>query len=98
MPNWIADFSSAAGKQYEKLRRSGSRPPITSVIGLLMLDLKKNGPHLPTWPNYGPLGLDRFHCHLRKGKPTYVACWKILDKQLKQIEPYYVGTHEGAPY
>ena len=41
MPNWIGDFSSAAGKQYEKLRRSGSRPPITSVIGLLMLDLKK---------------------------------------------------------
>ncbi len=63
-----------------------------------MLDLRKNGPHLFTWPNYGPLGAGCFHCHLRKGKSTYVACWRVIDKQTKQIEVYYVGTHEGAPY
>jgi len=98
MPNWTVDFSREARKQYEKLRRSGSRPPITSVIGTLVLDLQKNGPNLLNWPNYGPLEAGHFHCHLRKGKPTYVACWRTLDKQIKRIEVYYVGSHEGAPY
>lgn len=50
------------------------------------------------WSNYGPLKKDEFHCHLRKGKPTYVACWRVLDKQVKIMEVYYVGTHEDAPY
>ena len=81
MSNWTANFSREAGKQYEKLRRTGTRPPITSAIGILMLDLQKNGRHLFSWPNYGPLKAEHFHCH-----------------KLKQIEVYYVGTHEGAPY
>lgn len=36
------------------------------------------------------------HCHLRKGKPTYVACWAVTNEN--KIEVFYVGTHEGAPY
>lgn len=98
MPHWNVDFSIKAGKQYNKLRISGSRPSINDVIDLLVLDLRKNGPQAPTWPNFGPLEKDHFHCHLRNGKPTYVACWRILNKKTKQIEVYYVGTHEGAPY
>jgi hypothetical protein len=98
MPHWTVAFSTKAGKQYNKLKVSGSRPSINDVIDLLVLDLQKNGPKLPKWTNYGPLEQDHFHCHLRKGKPTYVACWKILNKKTKQIEVYYVGTHEGAPY
>lgn len=98
MPNWTVDFSTKAGKQYHKLTVSGSRPSINDVIDLLVLDLQRNGPQLPKWPNFGPLEKDHFHCHLRKGKPTYVACWRILNKKTKQIEVYYVGTHEGAPY
>jgi hypothetical protein len=96
--NWTVDFSREAGKQFEKLKRSGSRPPIRDAIGTLMADLQKNGPQLPSWPNFGPLGKEHFHCHLRKGRPTYVACWRIVDKKTKQIEVYYVGSHEGAPY
>lgn len=38
-----------------------------------------------------------FHCHLRKGHPTYVACWEA-DVQAKKIEVFYVGSHEDAPY
>ena len=98
MPNWTVDFSREAGKQYNKLKRNGSRPSINDTIDLLVLDLKKNGPELLDWPNYGPLEKGHFHCHLRKGRPTYVACWRIMDKKTKQIEVYYVGTHEGAPY
>jgi hypothetical protein len=98
MHNWTVDFSTKAGKQYKKLKRSGSRPSINDVIDFLVLDMQKNGPQLPNWPDFGPLEKDHFHCHLRNGKPTYVACWRILDKTTKQIEVYYVGTHEGAPY
>jgi hypothetical protein len=98
MPHWTVSFSREAGKQYEKLKRSGSRPSINDVIDLLVLDLKKNGPQLPDWPHFGPLEVERFHCHLRRGRPTYVACWRITNKQMKQIEVYYVGSHEGAPY
>jgi hypothetical protein len=36
-------------------------------------------------------------CHLKKGRPTYVACWTV-DKKNKVIEVYYAGTHEKAPY
>ncbi len=99
MSNWFVTFSRDAKKQYEKLKRSGSRKPtVNDVIDLLAMDLQRNGPNLPNWPNYGPLGKAHFHCHLRKGRPTYVACWKVLSKQAKQIEVYYVGTHEKAPY
>ena len=99
MTLWIVTFSRDAKKQYEKLKRSGSRKPtVNDVIDFLALDLKRNGPNLPSWPNYGSLGKDQFHCHLRKGRPTYVACWKVMDKKAKQIEVYYVGTHEKAPY
>ena len=35
---------------------------------------------------------------LIKGKPTYVCCWEVIDKQKKIIEVNYVGTHEKAPY
>ncbi|MFP5491456.1 MAG: cytotoxic translational repressor of toxin-antitoxin stability system [Bacteriovoracia bacterium] len=54
------------------------------------------------WPNYGKLknqgkNKDLRHCHLQKGKPTWVACWSV-DRKNYIIEVYYVGTHEKAPY
>jgi hypothetical protein len=98
MPCWIVNLSKEAGKRYEKLKRNGSRPSINDVIDLLVLDLQENGPQLPNWPHFGSLSKEHFHCHLRRGKSTFVACWRVADKQNKRIEVYYVGTHEGAPY
>lgn len=99
MQSWSVTFSRDAGKQYEKLKRSGSKKPsVNDAIDFLALDPQRNGPNLPSWPNYGPLSKDHFHCHLRKGRPTYVACWRIIDKQAKKLEVYYVGTHEKAAY
>lgn len=95
---WSVSFNRSAEKQYKKLKRSGSRPDITDVINLLMIEMVQEGPHRNNWPNYGPLEEYKFHCHLRKGQPTYVACWELLDKEKKIIEVYYVGTHENAPY
>ena len=95
---WSVRYSKKAQDQYENLKRSGKRPPINDLINFLAFEIEKHGPYRANWPNYSPLKGDHFHCHLKKGKPTYVACWKIIDKINKIIEIYYVGTHENAPY
>ncbi len=96
--NWSVRFSTKAGKEYKKLQKSGVRPSVNDIIDLLVIELKSFGPERVDWPNYGKLSSSQYHCHLKKGKPTYVACWAVLDEKLKTIEIYYVGTHEGAPY
>jgi len=78
-------------------------------IGRLPLAVKKNlialmremevaGPVRGNWPNYGPLGKGRHHCHLKKGRPTYVAIWEVVDRPRKVVEVAYAGTHERSPY
>lgn len=63
----------------------------------LMTDLEKSGPPV-NWPHYSKLGEHSHHCHLKRGRPTYVACWAVINKKEKIIEVYYAGTHEKAPY
>ncbi len=98
MSEWSVRFSNSASKQYKKLKKSGTRPCITDVIDLLVLELKQKGPVRVNWPNYGKLATGYYHCHLRKGHPTFVACWVVMNEKLKHIEVFYVGTHENAPY
>ncbi len=78
------------------------KPSIIDVIDSLVLDLKQCGPMLVNWPNYGIIHENKkqfyYHCHLRKGQPTYVACWNVVNEQDKTIEVFYVGSHENAPY
>ena len=89
-----------------KLERQIKNLPehIRPIVFSLLKDIEDIGPNQPSWPKYSPLkkgkGIpeDSFHCHLKRGKPTYVACWRILNKKSKLIEVYYVGTHENAPY
>lgn len=74
---------------------------VESAMIALISELEINGPAVD-WPNYGRLRnqgkkIDRRHCHLQKGRPTWVACWEV-DTKNKIIEVYYVGTHEKAPY
>lgn len=64
----------------------------------LLKELKMSGPYRINWPNYTKMTGDDYHCHIKKGHPTYVVCWKIYDKKYKIIEVYYAGTHEKAPY
>lgn len=97
--DWQVRFSKIAVKQYAKLKKNGrKRPYITDLIDLLLIELQKQGPERVEWPSYRKLSKNSYHCHLKKGHPTYVACWQVFDSQLKYIEVYYVGTHEGAPY
>lgn len=67
-------------------------------IAALFMALEVKGAVQHDWPNYGKLGEDDYHCHVKKGRPTYVVCWRVLDKKRRIIEVYYAGTHEKAPY
>ena len=85
---------------HRKVARSLSRLPIgvqESLIALLR-EIELQGPVRGNWPNYSRLGRDRHHCHLKKGRPTYVAVWQVIDKSIRLVEFIYVGTHEKAPY
>jgi hypothetical protein len=95
--NWTIKITRNASKQIEKLPVS-----VKATLFLLLRDLEQQGPSTGGgWKNYGKFkGMikDKRHCHLMKGKPTYVCCWEVVDKQIKLIEVYYAGTHEKAPY
>jgi hypothetical protein len=72
--------------------------PVQDLLRLLLLDLEGQGPVRGNWPNYGKLSRTRHHCHLKKGRPTYVAVWEERDRRQRLLEVIYVGTHEKAPY
>ncbi len=92
---WTVGLTSKARKQKGKLPED-----IADALLALWTELELEGPVQPEWPHYGKFkGRNtEYHCHLNKGKPTYVAIWKVLDKQIKLMEINYVGTHENAPY
>ena len=52
---WTVELSRDAEKQYNKLKRNGSKPAITDVFNLLVIEMKKEGPYRNNWPNYGSL-------------------------------------------
>ena len=72
--------------------------PILRKYVVLLLELEKAGPYRSNWSNYGKLSDGRYHCHIKRGNPTYVVCWEIINKEIKIVEVTYVGTHERAPY
>ena len=64
----------------------------------LVRELQTAGPVRGNWKNYSKLGPGQHHCHIKTGRPTYVVCWMVVDKNTEIVEVYYVGTHEKAPY
>lgn len=84
---------SKSAKQVSKLSEN-----IQLRLSVLIEELKVDGPVRGNWKNYGKLGKTKHHCHIKSGKPTYVVCWEVTDKEIKVLEVYYVGTHEKAPY
>lgn len=91
---WEVLFPKRMVKQIGGLPKEAQR-----VIRFLAEDLR-SGPPAPQWPNFSKLrrGQNCYHCHLRRGRPTYVAVWRVRDKKSKQIEVIYVGTHESVDY
>jgi mRNA-degrading endonuclease RelE of RelBE toxin-antitoxin system len=64
----------------------------------LIYEIELFGPVRGDWLNYGKLGKKQHHCHIKRGKPTYVAVWKEMDGEIQLVEVTYAGTHENAPY
>jgi len=70
---------------------------VIATLYYLKKEITHRGPVRGDWPNYSKLSSKSVHhCHLKKGKPTYVAIWKEIKKGVICFE--YVGTHEGANY
>jgi len=90
---WTVTSQKKVWKQVRKLPLS-----VKKNLFALLLDIEIDGPVRGNWPNYGKLGRNRHHCHLKKGHPTYVAVWEVKEYQIKLVELTYVGSHEKAPY
>ena len=90
---WQARLTKNAQKQVSRLPA-----PVQDALSVLMADIADKGPVRGDWPNYSKLGEGRHHCHIRKGRPTYVAVWEERDKEIRLVEVTYAGTHEKAPY
>ena len=90
---WQVEIHKKVKKQIEKLPSN-----VRNTLIYLIHEIESKGPVRGDWPNYGKLGDKLHHCHLKKGKTTYVAVWKEENNEIKMIEMIYVGTHEKAPY
>jgi hypothetical protein len=77
------------------LKQIGRMPrPVARKLAILLEQLEEKGPLQPGWPNYGKLGPNSYHCHLAS---NCVACWYWM-KGTVEIEVYYVGSRQNAPY
>ena len=90
---WGVLLTANVGKRLKKLPKS-----IDEAFQLLLAEMRLSGPVQPNWPHYGKLRENCHHCHLQRGRPTYVAVWRVLNKKDKVIEVTYVGSHEKAHY
>jgi hypothetical protein len=91
--SWTVSYTSMGRKGYKKLPAQ-----VQAVMKLLIRELETSGPVQTGWPHYGKItggGLCH-HCHLLRGKPTYVAVWR--ETRENEIEVVYAGTHENASY
>lgn len=99
---WTVKFVGQAKKNQKKLPSRARH-----MLDAFTKKLELFGPRLEIWKlderhkykNYSTLKgafKDSMHCHLNAySKPTYVVCWKVASNN---VEVWYVGTHEKAPY
>jgi hypothetical protein len=77
------------------LKRIAKAPEAVRLLfDELAEDLELHGPVQKGWPNYSPLGKSMYHCHLAY---SWVACWYNEENSI-EIEVYYAGSREDAPY
>ena len=91
--HWQILIRTRVAKQIQRLPRV-----VQQRYLVLQQELAIQGPVRGNWPNYSKLNDIRHHCHLKKGRPTYVAVWEVTDVRDCLIEVIYVGTHANAPY
>lgn len=88
---WQLTLSRDVSKAIERLPKVVQERAFT-----LIKEIEVMGPVRGDWPNYGKFSGNKHHCHIKKGKPTYVMVWREVAP--KSVEVTYVGTHERAPY
>ncbi len=83
-----------------KVAKQALRLPeeVRETFEILISSLSESGPAHPEWPHYGKIkgALGCHHCHLRGGRPTFVAVWRECGEGKREVT--YVGTHESADY
>lgn len=84
------------GRVVKRLRQLPE--PVQAIVRQLLHEIAVAGPVRTGWPHYGRIvgRVGCHHCHIRRGRPTYVAVWKETARD--HVEVTYVGTHEGADY
>jgi mRNA-degrading endonuclease RelE of RelBE toxin-antitoxin system len=90
---WTVEIHRRVERQLRRLPRA-----VQQSLYALVREIEVQGPVRGNWPNYGKLSNERHHCHIKKGRPTYVAVWEVADAAIRLVEVIYVGTHENAPY
>jgi len=90
---WTVKITKRALKQLDRLPVR-----VREALTDLIRDIEADGPVRGNWPNYGRISESIHHCHIKKGRPTYVAMWEVTRKDIRLIEVIYAGTHEKAPY
>ena len=92
---WTVRLTNKAAKQARKLPQN-----VQDILKLLLKEIMTLGPVRGNWKNYSKLEgrKTQHHCHIKTGKPTYVAVWEESDAEIKLVEVVYAGTHEKAPY
>ncbi len=90
---WTVTEKRSLNKRIRKLPGN-----VQNILIALKKDMEINGPIRGDWPNFSAFSDGRYHCHLKKGHPTYVAIWEVKNKEIRLIEVTYAGTHEKAPY
>ena len=80
----------------KKVIKRAARMPaaMQQKLAFLVDDLRDKGPVRAEWPNYSSFGQNEHHCHLGY---KWVACWRSEARSI-EIEVYYAGSREDAPY
>jgi len=84
---WEVKLTGQAKKQAQELPEG-----VQKRLKYLVEEIRSLGPVRTNWPNYGKLkGRHHcYHCHLKKGRPTYVAVWQVTNQEIRLIEVRYV--------
>lgn len=90
---WKVYLSKKVAKKLGRLPEK-----VKKATAALARDIERHGPVRGNWANYGKMSDGTHHCHLTKGRTTYVCFWQMHDKKIKIVRLTYVGTHEKAPY
>ena len=87
--SWRVFFRRKVERRAMKMPR-----PQQVLLANLVEDLQNKGPIRMEWPNFSKLSENEYHCHLSH---SWVACWRVYEETV-EIEVYYAGSREKAPY